>query len=261
MAKRRDARLAESAAARLAVFSDVHGNLHALRAVLDDIRLASVERTYCLGDVVGYGAFPNEVIELLEKAKIPTVMGNYDDGTGFDRDECGCAYRDAEHRRLGELSFQWTKAHVSRQNKTLLRNYLPEIRFSMGGLRFLMVHGSPRRINEYLFEDRPESTFRRIAESAEADVIVCGHTHKPYVKEVAGVTFINDGSAGYPKDGDPRACYALIEVSDGQPRVTFKRIGYDAAGAAAAIRQQEGLPDQFADEFEQGGIAIAETPG
>ena len=261
MAKPQGARLAESAASRIAVFSDVHGNVHALRAVLDDIRMASVERTYCLGDVVGYGAFPNEVIELLDNEKIATVMGNYDEGTGFDRDECGCAYRDAEHRRLGDLSFRWTKAHVKRGNKELLQNYRSEIRFSAAGLRFLLVHGSPRRINEYLFEDRPDSTFQRIAESADADVIVCGHTHKPYVKEVGGVTFINDGSAGYPKDGDPRACYALVDVTDGRPSVTFKRIAYDAAAAAAAIRRQDGLPDQFADEFEHGGIAIAETSG
>lgn len=253
--------MAESASARLAVFSDVHGNLHALRAVLDDIHRASVERIYCLGDVVGYGAFPNEVIEMLEQRKIPTVMGNYDDGTGFDRDECGCAYRDSEHRRLGDLSFQWTKAHVKPENKNLLRKYVPEIRFSMGGLRVLMVHGSPRRINEYLFDDRPASTFQRIAESADADVIACGHTHKPYLKEVAGVTFINDGSAGYPKDGDPRACYALIEIAHGRTRVTFKRIAYDVAEAAAAIRRQDGLPHQFADEFEHGGVAVAETSG
>ncbi|HEY9289486.1 MAG TPA: metallophosphoesterase family protein [Candidatus Dormibacteraeota bacterium] len=241
----------------LAVFSDVHGNMHALRSVVEDIRRASIERTYCLGDVVGYGAFPNEVIELLDNANIPTVMGNYDDGTGFDRDECGCAYRDEEHRRLGDQSFQWTKAHVTHENKALLRKYAPEIRFTVNGLRFLLVHGSPRRINEYLFEDRPESTFQRIAESARADVIICGHTHKPYVKDVAGVRFVNVGSAGYPKDCDPRACYALIET-DGKPQVTFKRLAYDVAGAAAAIRRQNGLPHQFAHEFEGGGIAVAD---
>ena len=240
---------------RFAVFSDVHGNLHALRSVLDHIRQDSVERIYCLGDVVGYGAFPNEVIEFLDTKDIATVIGNYDDGTGFDREECGCAYRDLEHRRLGDLSFKWTKARVTDDNKALLRQYLPEIRFRLDGLRFLFVHGSPRRMSEYLFADRPESTFQRIAESAAADVIVFGHTHKPYVKEVAGVTFINDGSAGYPKDGDPRACYALVEVADGRPRVAFHRVAYDVAEAAAAIRRQQGLPHQFADDIERGGLA------
>jgi putative phosphoesterase len=248
-------------AERLAVFSDVHGNIHALHSVLDAIRRASLERIYCLGDVVGYGAFPNEVIEALDNSKIPTVMGNYDDGTGFDRDDCGCAYRDAEHQRLGDLSFKWTKAHVTADNKALLRKYVPEIRLNIGGLRFLLVHGSPRRMNEYLYEDRPESTFQRIAESAGADVIVSGHTHKPYVKKVAGVTFINDGSAGYPKDGDPRACYALIEAVGGRPRVTFRRIAYNVADAAAAIRRQQGLPHEFADEFEHGGLAVPEASG
>jgi putative phosphoesterase len=244
--------LASQSASRLSIFSDVHGNLHALEAVLDDINRQANDRVYCLGDVVGYGAFPNEVIERLDQDRIPTVVGNYDDGTGFDRSECGCAYRDEEHRRLGDQSFQWTKTHVTPENKALLRAYHPDVRFEVGGLRFLLVHGSPRRINEYLFEDRPESTFRRIAEGAGADVIVCGHTHRPYVKEVAGVTFINVGSAGYPKDGDPRGCYAAIEIGQRRPQVTFERVRYDVKAAAAAIRHSS-LPSLFATEFEHGG--------
>ena len=243
---------------RLAIFSDVHGNIHALRAVLDQIKREAVDQVYCLGDVVGYGAFPNDVIELLHQTQIPTVMGNYDDGTGFDRDECGCAYRDEEHRRLGDRSFQWTKAHVTAENKALLRSFRPEIRFELDGLKFLLVHGSPRRVNEYLYEDRPEATFRRIAEAANGDVIVCGHTHRPYVKEIGGVTFLNVGSAGYPKDGDPRGCYALVEVRQGKAGVTFKRVAYDVGAATGAIRQTE-LPHQFADEFERGGVAVALT--
>ena len=113
---------------------------------------------YCLGDLVGYGPFPNEVIERIRSEQIPTIMGNYDDGVGYDRDECGCAYREPDERRLGDLSFTWTKARVTVDNKTFLRQLHPHIRTEIDSIRVLLVHGSPRKINEYLFEDRRRQT-------------------------------------------------------------------------------------------------------
>lgn len=234
---------------RLAVLSDVHGNAHALRAVLADIDAIGVDRVYCLGDLVGYGAFPNEVIDLIRARGIPTVMGNYDEGVGFDRDECGCAYTDPEMKRLGDLSLFWSRDHVTAENKAFLRSLHQQIRFEVEGKRFLLVHGSPRKINEYLYENRPDHSFARLAQASEADVIVMGHTHLPYCKEVAGVLFVNDGSVGKPKDGDPRACYALLEVDRSGVKVEFRRVTYDVAAAAAAVRASE-LPARFADLLE-----------
>lgn len=187
---------------RIALFSDVHANLPALEAVLDDIASNGIDARYTLGDLVGYAPWPNEVIELLDDKGIPGVMGNYDDGTGFDRAECGCAYNDPTEKVLGDTSFAWTKAHTTEATKTYLRGLAPEIRFEVDGTRYLLVHGSPRRINEYLYEDKPEATFARIADGAAADVVICGHTHRPYDKTVGDARFINVGSAGKPKDGD-----------------------------------------------------------
>ena len=234
---------------RLGVFSDVHGNRHALEAVLEDLQRQRPDRVYCLGDLVGYGAFPNEVTERVRGGGFPTVMGNYDDGVGFDRDECGCAYREERDRLLGDQSLAWTKAQVTAENKTYLRSLLPEVRFEADGKRMLLVHGSPRKMNEYLFEDRALSSFERLAAASNADLIVFGHTHKPYVKEVSGVRFVNDGSVGKPKDGDWRACYVMLE--NGAP--TLHRVEYDVEGAAAAIRGTE-LPHEFAADIETGGV-------
>src|SRR4051812_48707932 len=142
---------------RLAVFSDVHGNRHALDAVLADIPRRGVDATYCLGDLVGYGAFPDDVTARVREAGFPTIIGNYDEGVGFERDECGCAYKEQRDRLLGDRSLAWTKAHVSAENKAFLRGLPPELRLTIEGLRVLLVHGSPRKINEYLFEDRPRS--------------------------------------------------------------------------------------------------------
>jgi putative phosphoesterase len=239
---------------RIAIFSDIHGNLPALEAVLADIAEQKPDAVYCLGDLVGYGASPNEVSSRLASERIPTIMGNYDDGVGFDRDGCGCAYRDPVDQELGNRSLQWTKARVTADNKAFLRTLVKDIRIEIDGKRVLLVHGSPRKMNEYLFEDRPLASFQRLAASSNADIIVFGHTHKPYVKEVDGVMFLNVGSVGKPKDGDWRACYAVLEI-DHDPTVVFQRVIYDVATAAAAIRASE-LPHEFAVDIETGG-----TPG
>jgi putative phosphoesterase len=235
---------------RIALFSDVHSNLPAFEAVLADIARAGVDARYVLGDLVGYAPWPNEVLERLQAERIPCVMGNYDEGTGCDRDECGCAYIDPTEKALGDRSFDWTKAHTTASNKTWLRSLPREIRFEADGHRFLLVHGSPRRINEYLFEDKPDATFARIAAGASADVIACGHTHRPYVKDVAGTRFINDGSMGKPKDGDPRACWALVEATAAEVRVEFQRVAYDVERPARAIEASD-LPHEFADQLRE----------
>jgi putative phosphoesterase len=181
-------------------------------------------------------------------------MGNYDEGVGFDRDECGCAYREPAEKALGDRSLAWTKVHTTEENKRFLRTLHRELRFDAGGKRMLLVHGSPRRMNEYLFEDRPLSTFERLAASSNADVIVYGHTHKPYVKDVSGVLFVNAGSVGKPKDEDWRACYALADPGASE-RVRFVRVEYDIRRATEAIRQS-GLPHEFAADIERGGAAL-----
>jgi putative phosphoesterase len=236
---------------RIAVLSDIHGNLPALEAVLADLASQRVDATFCLGDLVGYGAFPNEVVATIRERDIPTVMGNYDDGVGFERDECGCAYREPDEKARGDRSLAWTKAHTTSDNKATLRTFVPEIRLDVEGQRLLLVHGSPRKMNEYLFEDRPLSSFQRLAAGSNADVIVFGHTHKPYVKHVDGVWFVNAGSIGKPKDGDWRACYAILTPGTDAP-AEFRRVSYDVARAAKAIRASE-LPHEFAADIERGG--------
>lgn len=156
--------------------------------------------------------------------------------------------RTPSRKALGDQSFAWTKAHTSDANKAWLRSLARDVRFEADGLRFLLVHGSPRRINEYLYEDKPDSTFARIAAGADADVIVCGHTHRPFEKSVAGVWFINDGSVGKPKDGDPRAGWVLVDTNS--RTVDFHRTEYDVERTARAILASE-LPHEFATQVRE----------
>ena len=184
----------------MAAFSDVHANLHALQAVLADIRAQSADKVVCLGDLVGYGAFPNEVIAAVREAEIPTIAGNYDDGVGFGRDDCGCAYTRAEDRERGDRSLRWTQSVVTADNQAWLRALPRELRFAADGKRVLCVHGSPRRINEYLYQDRPERSLLRVFEGLDADVMLCGHTHLPYQRRIGAVELINVGSAEFAED-------------------------------------------------------------
>jgi putative phosphoesterase len=239
---------------RIAIFSDLHGNSAATEAVLTALDAEAPDAVYCLGDLVGYGAKPNETISLIRERGIPTIMGNYDDGVGFDRADCGCAYKDKDEEARGQQSLFWTRDVTTDDNKAYLRTLIPEIRFDAEGKRFRLVHGSPRRMNEYLFEDRDPRSLARIAQGADTDVLVFGHTHKPWVREIEGVLFVNDGSVGKPKDGDPRAAWALLMVEGGKPvQVEIRRVPYDVSRMVSAIRAAEGLPNHFARDLETGG--------
>ncbi len=242
---------------KIAVISDIHANLHALQAVMEDLEQARPDATYCLGDLVGYGAFPNEVVDLIRARGIPTLMGNYDNGVGFDRDDCGCVYRDPEDDRRGKLSLLWSREHTGDEQKAYLRGLPAQLRVELNGFQLLLVHGSPRRMNEYLYEDRPQVLFERIAKQADCDLLFFGHTHLPYQKQVDKTLFVNTGSVGKPKDGDPRAGYVLVEIAN-SPSIEFRRVEYDVVAAANAVRAS-GLPEHFADLLESGGVEVVQA--
>ncbi len=235
--------------ARVAVITDIHANLPALEAALQEIEGIGVERLYCGGDLVGYGPSPNEVCRLVEDRAIPTIYGNYDFAIGRGLADCGCAYVTAHDRELGQLSVEWTLAHTDASARHFLRGLPFDVRFELGGQRVRLVHGSPRKVNEYLFEDKPAHTFERIAAGADCDVLVFGHTHKPWIDTHGGVLFVNCGSIGKPKDGDPRAAFALLELdARGRVQASIERVPYDAEAVAEQV-VTAGLPAEFAEKL------------
>jgi putative phosphoesterase len=233
---------------RVAVITDIHANLPALEAVLEFIDGEGVDQVYCGGDLVGYGPHPNEVCALIEERKIPTVYGNYDYAIARDLEDCGCAYVNRHDREIGQQSVEWTLAHTERRSKDFMRGLPFDLRFELGAERVRIVHGSPRKVNEYLFEDKPARTFERIAAEADCDILVFGHTHKPWVHDYGGVRFVNCGSVGKPKDGDPRAAFALLTVNNGNVDVAIPRVEYPAAQVAEEVRTA-GLPAEIADKL------------
>jgi putative phosphoesterase len=234
---------------RVAVITDIHGNLPAVDASLAAIEQLGVDGVYCGGDLVGYGPHPNEVRALIAERGIPTIYGNYDYAIARDLDDCGCAYVTQHDRELGQQSVAWTLAHTNQGSKDFMRGLPFDLRFELGGQRVRLVHGSPRKVNEYLFEDKPARTFERIAAGADCDVLVFGHTHKPWIHEYGGVLFINCGSVGKPKDGDPRAAFAILELDDtGRVRASIERVYYDAEAVAREV-EAAGLPGEYAEKL------------
>jgi predicted phosphodiesterase len=238
---------------RITIFGDIHGNMPALEAVFADMEARGFDNNlYCLGDLVGYGVYPNEVIEAILTRDIPTIMGNYDVGVGNDSDDCGCAYKTEEEEARGKQSIAWTNAHTSDDNKAFLRALQDSIRLQMGDLRVLLVHGSPRKVNEYLYEDRPAASLERIMDQFEAEVLVCGHTHLPYHRVLpSGRHVINAGSVGKPKDNNPDACYLSLALDGDQVTMDFIRVPYDVEGMANAIEASE-MPNPFAQMLRDG---------
>lgn len=250
---------------KIALFSDIHANLPALEAFFQDVDSRRPDAIYCLEDLVGYNIWPNEVANEIRKRNIPTIAGNYDFGIGRMSKDCGCAYKTDHEKSNGNVSISFTNEIMKDEERQYLRT-LPahikvEFQLNEDTLNLLLVHGSPRKINEYLFEDREEKSLLRIMRDADADVMCFGHTHKPYHRTLAEASedktryrhAINIGSVGKPKDGDPRGCYVMLYINDNSSilhpesiQVEFIRFEYDVEKAAKAVEDSP-LPNEYAD--------------
>jgi predicted phosphodiesterase len=246
---------------KYALISDIHANLPALQAVLADIdRRGDRDAIYHLGDLVGYAPWPNETVALIEQRRIAGISGNYDSTVATDYKHCGCKYEDPRQEELSHVSYQWTRAHTSADARRFLgalpfRLDVRPLGGHLGGPTLVLVHGTPTLNTLYWTEDRPESFCTRMADVAGAkagDVIAFGHTHLPYHRVVNGITFVNTGSVGRPKDGDWRAGYVLLEMDGQAVNVELVRVEYDVEKAADGIRASD-LPPEFADFLERGG--------
>lgn len=255
---------------KIALFSDIHANYPALEACLKSIEDQKPDALYCLGDLVGYNIWPNEVINEIRKRGIPTIAGNYDQGIGLASDECGCAYKTEAEKNMGKISISYTNSIVKPEERKYLRT-LPahikvEFQLNNDKLNLLLVHGSPRKINEYLFEDRDEKSLYRIMEQADADIMCFGHTHKPYHRilptgEAEDPHYrhaINIGSVGKPKDGNSQGCYVILNINSGSSlaskdaiTVDFIRFEYDVEKAAKAVENSP-LPNEYAEMLRKG---------
>jgi predicted phosphodiesterase len=228
---------------RIALYSDIHANVPALEAVYADIDASGIEERYCLGDLIGYGPDPIGVVERVRESGDPTIQGNYDEGVAKRAGSCGCYYSTDAARADGERSYDFTESMLDEASATWLLSRDLHIPLEHEGARILLVHGSPRKINEYLLLDRSEKQLTRLAEEAEADAVCHGHIHIPYhrsfpavadadrgavgAEDAGTIHFVSSGSVGKPKDGDPRAGW--VELAIGERADVAAAASYDAS--------------------------------
>lgn len=243
---------------KIAVISDIHSNIYALDSVLADIETKDVDMIVCTGDLVGYGTRPNEVIQTLRKNKIFTIIGNYDDAIGNLKIVCGCDYPDPKDAEKAGLSMHFTGQTTKVENKEYLRNLPKELIFNFDKKTIRFVHGSTRLINEYLKENSKEAD--EVMSELVEDILVCGHTHIPYVKYYGEKLLVNAGSVGKPKTGNPNANYVIIDIKNedeiskipSSVEVEIIEVEYDFEKMANEIEENEILPNDFARLIRKG---------
>ncbi|MGL4739183.1 MAG: metallophosphoesterase family protein [Sarcina sp.] len=228
---------------RLAIISDIHGNLYSLLRVLEDIDSQGVDTIICLGDLVGYGPHPNEVIALIRKKHIISLKGNYD-ASVVDN-----AFTFIRSTSINDFSLPWTVEELRASNIYYLDNLPNELIMNVCGKKIRFVHGSPRRINEYMHENSEE--LETILNNIDEDILVCAHTHIPYFKQIGEKYILNDGSVGKPKNGTPNATYMILDIfNEATPKAQLRTVEYD---------YQKIMKDMQMKQFPSGLISSYQT--
>jgi predicted phosphodiesterase len=236
-----------------AVFGGVYNNHVALEATLADARRRGADTIFCLGDLGGFGPHPDRVFPLLIGGGVKVMQGNYDHSIGHDLPDCGCGYTDPRDNHYAELSYAYTRRKTSQKWHGYLRGLPPQLRETFSGRRVLMAHGSPRRVNEFLWESTsPDLFLERMLREHQADLLLVTHTGIPWVRRLPeGRMVVNVGAIGRPaNDGATHVWYALISVGR-TIDATLIPVAYDHLRLAREMRE-EGLPPEFIETIETG---------
>ena len=233
---------------RAAFFGGIYSNYLGLAAALIDARRRGAEAIFCPGDIGGFGPYPDRSIELLRAHGIPTVQGNYDDAVGNTKADCGCGYTDPVDNHFARISYAYTLEHTSPVHRPWLANLPSRILFDVEGTGCLLVHGSPRQVNEFLWNSTsPDDFLEHLASSADVDVLLCTHTGIHWQRALpSGRRVVNVGALGRPaNDGRTNVSYALMDTDRSEP-IEFVPLRYDHQRLAHEMRQ-EALPEQFVE--------------
>ena len=247
---------------KLAIFGGLYSNYLALESAIADAALRSVDALHCLGDLGAFGPWPDRVFPILQRHNVACVQGNYDDSIGNELNDCQCGYTDPKDNYFAQISYDYTLAKTSDENKHWLRQLPAEIRLEVDGLNILLCHGSPRRTNEFLWESTTSTAFlERLAFEHDADLIVGTHSGIHWERELShGRRYVNVGVLGRPEnDGRTNVWYSVISTGADATKssrlctarergvpvsVEFVPVSYDHERLALEMRS-ENLPDEF----------------
>jgi diadenosine tetraphosphatase ApaH/serine/threonine PP2A family protein phosphatase len=238
---------------RVAVFGGIYNNTLALEATLEDARKRDIEAIFCLGDMGGFGPHPDRVFPLLQDGGVLAIQGNYDESLALGKSDCGCGYTDPRDNYFARVSYEYTFRKTSREHKAWLGTLPKQRRISLGRLRLLMCHGSPRLINEFLWESStPNGLAEKFLRDYRTDVLLCTHTGIKWHRTLAeGHHLVNVGVIGRPEnDGRTNVWYTILTAGD-DLQVEFVPVHYDHETLARQM-EREGLPPEFIDTIRTG---------
>lgn len=238
---------------RVALLGGAYGNAEAVAVILADARARGADAVWCLGDLGGFGPDPDGVVRLLRQAGVGCVQGNYDIAVAQGHADCGCGYADPRDNHFAAIAYRYTVSRTSADSRRWLGALPPAARLTLGSWRVLLCHGSPRQVNEFLWESTtPTALLERFCDRHEADVLAVTHTGLRWHRALPGGGHaVNVGAAGRPEnDGSPAVGYALLTAEDAL-RVEFVRVGYDHEAVARAM-EKDGLPSEFVETIRTG---------
>ena len=238
---------------RIAVFGGVYSNYLALAATLQDARRREVDALFCLGDLGGFGPYPDRVYPLLRNAGVQVMRGNYDISLAEGLTDCGCGYTDPRDNYYAALSYEYTFQNTSEENRRWLRTLPDMLRVQLGSYRLHMCHGSPRQVNEFMWESTtPDGFLGKLCQDYEAEVLLFTHTGIKWHRSLPGdLHAVNVGVIGRPEnDGETHVWYALL-TAEPALEVVFVPVQYDYE-ALAIDMQEEGLPEAFVETIRSG---------
>lgn len=238
----------------LALFGGLYSNHRALDVALADARTRGVDAICCLGDLGAFGPYPDRVYPMLRAGGVRCIQGNYDNSLAGGLADCQCGYTDPRDNYFARLSYNYTFRNTSEDNKAWLRTLPLELRLEIEGRRVLLCHGSPRRINEFLWESTsPDQFLERLLDQAGADVVCVTHSGIKWQRALAGGRrVVNVGVLGRPEnDGRTNVWYALVRLSRSDVAVEFVPIDYDYRALAEEMRAER-LPEEFVETILTG---------
>ena len=239
---------------KIALISDVHGNIDALNAVMADAGELGIKAYLNMGDMVGFGAYPEEVVKRLMADDVLTVLGNYDLKVLNIAKNRKKVRTEAAKGKIAAMAAK----DLSRESRCFISGLPIEIRLNLSGHRALMTHSSPAHEGEHLSDSTPDERLREIAKIARSDIVLIGHSHSAFHRTVDATIFINPGSVGRPLDNDRRASYAILGTTNLD--VEVRRVEYDLEAAAEAVIER-GLPHEVARSLREAAPIKGSTKG
>jgi predicted phosphodiesterase len=240
---------------RLALFGGLYSNYLALDAALGDVKLRGADAIYCLGDMGAFGPHPDRVFPVLRDHRVTCIQGNYDYSIAGELADCQCGYTDPRDNHFAQISYDYTLAWTSPENRRWLGDLPAQLRVELGPLRLLLCHGSPRRTNEFLWESTRSTQFLEyLCDQHAADVILATHTGIKWKRSLSrGRWMINVGVLGRPEnDGHTHVWYTLLEYDPtGGLAIEFVPVEYDHPRLAREMRAEK-LPDEFIETILTG---------